>query len=86
MALSAACALLKVPVSGHLGSRFGGGGTGLDTEFTGAMERGVGDRASEEASQVGPCVVRAESLTGGRPAHGSGQRRSRIALGPVDGL
>lgn len=47
-------------------------GTGLDTEFTGAVERGVGDGASEEGSQVGPGFVRAESLTRGRPTSGSG--------------
>lgn len=41
VALSAARALLKVPVSGHLASR-GGQGAGLGAGFTGAAERGQG--------------------------------------------
>lgn len=41
MALSAACALLKVPVSGHLGSGVEGRGLGLETALTGPVEGGV---------------------------------------------
>ena len=67
MALGAACALLKVPVCGHLGSGMERTGTGLGTEFPGAVAGGVWGWASARASVGGwggPSVARAECLAG----------------------
>lgn len=41
MALSAACALLQIPISGHLGREVEGRGVGLEIVFTRAVEGGV---------------------------------------------